>query len=269
MLDHTLDRAARLTSIEKIVTVVSEKHCSYFNENTLPSAILKQPLARGTAAGIFYPLSYIRSVDREATVFILPSDHFIHPRDRFIRQLKELIDIVESQPEMLGLVGAEPTGPETDYGWIAPATPRTIGSQIFQKVLGFEEKPNRQKARDYFSRGYLWNTMILVADAEKLWVLGRENIPEVVNCLDDFQKASRLARTENEAPSERQLLLEAYQSLRNLNFSRAFLSRVSDRILLTPLRDILWSDWGRPERVLDTLTSLGKAPAFPISRVVE
>jgi hypothetical protein len=30
------------------------------------------------------------------------------------------------------------------------------------------------------------------------------------------------------------------------------------------LEGVIWSDWGRPERIVETLRSLGKKPTFPM-----
>jgi hypothetical protein len=49
----------------------------------------------------------------------------------------------------------------------------------------------------------------------------------------------------------------------NLDFGRELLQRVPERVGMIALEDVLWSDWERPDRILDTLNVLGKDPAFP------
>ena len=39
----------------------------------------------------------------------------------------------------------------------------------------------------------------------------------------------------------------------SVNFSTAILSRRPDRLLVLPVRNVYWSDWGRSERILETL----------------
>jgi hypothetical protein len=48
------------------------------------------------------------------------------------------------------------------------------------------------------------------------------------------------------------------------NFLADLLTHVTDRVAVMELRDIFWSDWGRPERIACSLEALGKQPAFPM-----
>jgi mannose-1-phosphate guanylyltransferase len=49
---------------------------------------------------------------------------------------------------------------------------------------------------------------------------------------------------------------------------QAFLEKPSERatrqILLMPMTDVEWSDWGRPARIAESLASLGKNPLIPV-----
>src|SRR5207247_4854391 len=79
LLEHTLDRAARIASAERTVTVVARGHERWTREllgRGHPGLVVRQPANRDTAAGIFLPLTYVRAADPEAVVAILPSDHF-------------------------------------------------------------------------------------------------------------------------------------------------------------------------------------------------
>jgi hypothetical protein len=38
-------------------------------------------------AGIFFPLTHIRAHDPHATGVIYPSDHFVHPKGKFIEEM--------------------------------------------------------------------------------------------------------------------------------------------------------------------------------------
>jgi hypothetical protein len=46
------------------------------------------------------------------------------------------------------------------------------------------------------------------------------------------------------------------------DFSRDLLQRCPEAALVLPLGNVDWSDWGRPERVTESLHRLGKRPAF-------
>ena len=49
---------------------------------------------------------------------VLPSDHFVANDTIFMEQVVEVLNVPEAQPERIILLGAEPSEPETDYGWI-------------------------------------------------------------------------------------------------------------------------------------------------------
>jgi hypothetical protein len=48
-----------------------------------------------------------------------------------------------------------------------------------------------------------------------------------------------------------------------MNFSSDVLQKVPERLGMIELEEVLWSDWGRPERIMETLDVMGKKPAFP------
>ena len=96
MLQHTLERAARIAKPEQVVTVVAREHAGYWSHQiggAFARGAVTQPVNRDTAAGIFLPLARVRASNPEATVAVFPSDHFVHPRGRFLEtSLKRLAE---------------------------------------------------------------------------------------------------------------------------------------------------------------------------------
>ena len=45
--------------------------------------------------GIFFPLTHIRADDPPATVVIYPSDHFVHPKGKFIEEMQHAVWVAE------------------------------------------------------------------------------------------------------------------------------------------------------------------------------
>ena len=64
-------------------------------------------------------------------------------------------------------------------------------------------------------------------------------------------------------PGEKHLLDAIYQVMPACNFSSGLLARAVDQVAVIELDEVLWSDWGKPERIADTLHRIGKQPAFP------
>lgn len=46
-------------------------------------------------------------------------------------------------------------------------------------------------------------------------------------------------------------------------FSRDFVEPAASRMVVMPMEGIHWSDWGRPQRIAETLAKIGKTQAFP------
>lgn len=259
MLRHTLDRAERLTGVERTLVVVASHHEPRQwdrLESHHDEAIIAQPRNRDTAPGIFLPLTYIRARDPEATVVILPSDHFVHPQETFLAAIRRAIQAAQCQPDKLVLLGVRPDTAETEYGWIQPGSSLgSIDGEIIRCVTGFREKPNANEARRLLRSGGLWNTMVIVVSLPTLWRLGRRCVPAMMKHFEDF--ASSIG-----TDKEQHALDSHYDVLPSANFSTHVLQQALDSLVVMELRDVLWSDWGSERRIVETLQRIGKSPVF-------
>ncbi len=82
MLRHTLDRVRDVVPPDRTMTVINGKHRGFLDQalsGQTPGRLFEQPVDRGTAPGVFLPVTQIMEEDPEATVLILPSDHFVFP----------------------------------------------------------------------------------------------------------------------------------------------------------------------------------------------
>lgn len=261
MFQHTLDRAIKLTDPERTVVVIARGHrreAMVQLEDRKAGLILLQPRNRDTAAGLFLPLTYIRARDPEATVIVYPSDHFVYPENRFLEAVQQSAWAAQWLKDRAVLLGMSPAGLELDYGWIQPgealATPANLKAQA---VRAFLEKPSAAEADAALTNGALWNTLVLAASVEALWTLGHRCFPEVMTLFE------RLGTTIG--TSEESTVLEAiYRDMPVKNFSTDLLQRVPDRIAVMELSQVLWSDWGKPARIANTLRRIGRQPAFPL-----
>src|SRR3989442_2066722 len=123
MLQHTVDRADRLAAPARRFMICAREHqheALLQLNGRQPGTLILQPAKRGTLAGIFLPLMYVRKSDPEATVVIFPSDHFIYPEDRFLDVLQRAIWTAEWLAYRVVLLGATPSSPGPEYGWIRP-----------------------------------------------------------------------------------------------------------------------------------------------------
>lgn len=258
---HTLDRAARLCQQERIVTVIAREHqleaWSQLDGRTGVTVLL-QPRNRETAAGIYLPLTYIRARDPQATVVFYPSDHFVYPEHRFLDSVQRAVWTVEWLPDRLVLLGASPDRLELDHGWIMPGE-KLDGSAKYQihAVGSLLEEPTAAQADAALARGALWNTSVLVAKGETLWELGWQCFPDLMRHFESLTQAIG-------TPQEEQALETIYREMPAKNFSSDVLQHVPERVAVLGMTGVLWSDWGKPERIVSTLRQIGRQPVFPL-----
>ncbi|MDT7043989.1 sugar phosphate nucleotidyltransferase [Candidatus Nitronereus thalassa] len=260
MFQHTLDRAQQVSFPDHTVTVIARSHGEY----ALPQfghrasgTVLIQPENRDTAAGIFLPLTYIRTRSPHAIVSIYPSDHFIFPEAPFVEAVQHATWTAQRFPERLVLLGIAPDQTELQYGWIQPGHELGhVEGHLIRAVETFVEKPNYAEALAAQHSGALWNTFVVTCRASTLWELGWRCVPELMPLFD---KLSRAIGTSQEG----HVLDLIYQHMPKRNFSFDLLQKIPERIAVIEVKDVLWSDWGHPERVLSTLRQIGKSPRFP------
>jgi mannose-1-phosphate guanylyltransferase len=219
--------------------------------------LLFQPENRGTAPGVFLPLTHVFAKAPEAIVVVYPSDHFVYPESAFNRAIAHGVALADELTDRLVLLGVSPDSPETEYGWIQPGNP--IPGTRFggaRDVAYFIEKPTKYTAESAFRRGALWNTSIVIGNVKTLWGLGWRYLPEMmvpfVELWDSLGKKP-----------EQVVLDRIYREMPTLDFSRDLLQVASKHLSVMKLDDgVLWSDWGNPRRIKDTLRRIGAWPAY-------
>jgi mannose-1-phosphate guanylyltransferase len=260
MLQHTVDRADALSDRDRQLMVVARSHRAAAESQLADRSqknIILQPKNCDTLAGIYLPLTYVYARNPEAITVIYPSDHFIYPEKTFVETIANAILAAEALPDKLILVGVPAESLDQDYGWVLPGSELwQSGTCLIRAVQLFLEKPSHQEAAAIQAAGGLWNTMIIAAQAITLWRLGWEYFPEIMESFDKL-------RTAIDTPYEDYVLDAIYDSMPKRNFSSDLLTHVTDHVAVMAMEDVLWSDWGRMERITETLNRVGKQPNFP------
>src|SRR5262249_50881844 len=140
------------------------------------------------------------------------------------------------------LVGAAPEKAEEQFGWIVPSRERAPG--VFG-VASFREKPDAAAARELAATGALWSTFVLASRAQALVELARATLPAQV---DSFESYRRAVHTSPRVDA----LTDIYARMTPADFSRNVLEH-SNGLEVVSLPPCGWSDWGTPERVLESL----------------
>ncbi|MEW6246934.1 MAG: sugar phosphate nucleotidyltransferase [Nitrospirota bacterium] len=221
--------------------------------------VILQPADRGTAAGIFLPLTYIVARDAEATVIVYPSDHFVYPEQRFLDSVRRAVLTADWLPDRLVLLGVTPDRLELNYGWILPGEQLDCSSNYrVQAVRAFSERPTPAEADAALAAGALWNASVFAANAQTLWDLGCRCFPDLMPLFERLHLAIG-------TPHEARVLDLIYHQMPSDNFSSGLLQRIPEQTAVIEMKEVLWSDWGRPERIADSLRRIGRQPAFPLA----
>jgi mannose-1-phosphate guanylyltransferase len=260
MLQHTLDRAITLGERDHQFTVIDRSHQNdavYQLADHPRDTVIMQPVNRDTFPGIFLPLTYVYARNAESSVAIYPSDHFVYPEKEFLAWIDRAVYAADVLPDRLLLIGVQASGPEPDYGWIAPGPELwRDGKYSLNTIKAFFEKPSPVKARLLMESGCLWNTMIVIAKTQTLWRLGLKFFPDTMKLFELLKNAIGTS-------CEEAVLTAIYEAMPEHNFSADLLTYSTDSIAVVPMKGILWSDWGRVERIAETLNIIGKRPNFP------
>ena len=259
LLRQTLDRVERLIPAERIVVVSRAEHARYIARElgggSAPRVLL-QPEDRGTSAAVLFAAHTIRRSDPEATIAVLPSDHFIREEDRFLSHLAEVVTIVERHREWMVLLGARPSNPELEYGWIKPGTPISETSDgLVSRVQSFLEKPSLETARRCLANGWLWNTFAFVTTLPVLLDAGQRFLPAIdtrLRLIDAFAHSRR----------EDWVTRQAYALAPKSDFSRDVLAQCPTSLAVSLLPPLTWSDLGTPRRVVAAAGSLAVRPSW-------
>lgn len=241
LLQGTVERLLPLVPEFRIVVVVPLAYEGLAREQlSCHSAIriVAQPANRGTGPGILLPLAHVLEADPKARVVVTPSDHYIADADGLLGAISAAAALTDSVP--LTLVGAEPDRPETEYGWIEAGD--VLGGTV-RHIDRFVEKPGAARARELFDGGGLWNTFVMVAQARRLWKLAEAKMPAQAALI-----RACVAQLGPKAPG----LAHTYEQIEDANFSRAVLESTTG-LGVVRARGCGFSDWGTPERVLDSL----------------
>jgi mannose-1-phosphate guanylyltransferase len=202
--------------------------------------VVAQPSNRGTGPGILLPLARILAREPGARVVVLPSDHYVRDEATFEHSIRVA---ARASDDQVALIGAVPDHAETQYGWIV--TGRTLAAERGSVVNHFCEKPPAVLAERLLRQGALWNTFIMAGAVRHFWALASEHLPAAVSLFERYRDAL-------DSPREEQVLQQIYGCMPVSDFSRDLLQKAIG-LRAVALEECGWSDWGTPERVLESL----------------
>jgi mannose-1-phosphate guanylyltransferase len=253
LLHGALQRARVVAPPERTCTIVARQHERWWRSLTrsIPGEnIVVQPRNRGTANGILLPLLQILHRDQDASLLVLPSDHYVRNETVLAGSLQQAMAQLERQRSHLVLLGLAPEEADPELGYIVPST--ELGPTA-REVRQFIEKPSAATARQLMEQGGLWNSFIFAVHGQTLVRAFEERCPDVV-----AQMRSIVALGATVAGQDR--LGELYERLPPLDFSRDIMQQLPTRLRVLSVPACGWSDLGTPRRVA---LALGQRPTPP------
>ena len=141
------------------------------------TAIILEPCPRNTAAVGAIAAAYVKKLDPNGLILLLPSDHHIEDNKAFWQTIEK--GMPHAQEKYLVTLGIQPLGPETGFGYIRKG--EKIGVDAF-KIKSFTEKPDIQTAKSYLStKEYFWNAGIFLFSAERAFNEFKLHAPDILN----------------------------------------------------------------------------------------
>lgn len=250
LLHDAVGRARAVADPEHICAIVAEDHRRWWQPLQLgiPTAnLISQPRNRGTAIGILLPLLHIVHRDPEATLLVLPSDHYVRNEDILAASLRSAMAEVARDRSRVILLGITPEEADPELGYIVAENDGRPGIGV---VSEFVEKPSAATARALIGRGGVWNSFIFAAGGQELLRAFEARCPDL---LDEM----RHAVTSAESSKRQARLAQLYDRLPELDFSRDILQRSPQLLRVMTVPACGWSDLGTPRRVVETVKRFG------------
>lgn len=219
----SLERCLKFTGMNEIYIVTNNNHKFLvlgqiqelghkYNENN----ILVEPSGKNTLPAIYYGVKEIQKENDDITA-VFPSDHLLEDEEKFVRTVKMGRQLAG---EYIVTFGIKPGRPHTGYGYIKTGEPLATGCLVEE----FKEKPDFERAVDYLSRGYLWNSGMLMFRTDVFTEEVRRHNPDVHEAFK-YEDIDTI-----------------YQNTPAISIDYGLLEK-SGRIAVLPL-DIKWSDLG-------------------------
>lgn len=196
-----------------------------------------EPCRRDTFAAIALATAYLRDVKgarADEAAVVCPVDPYVDLS--YFECIHRLYETAKREDNSLVLMGIQPTYPSEKYGYIIPITDPDGG-----QAYTFTEKPSKEKAEEYISRGALWNGGVFAFQLN--YVLNKSR--EILGTADYYE------------------LYANYEKLNKISFDYAVAEKEKD------IRVIFYSGQWKDLGTWNTLTEAMDEPVIGNGRLGE
>lgn len=250
MINEAIDRLAGVVAYKDIFVVTNkeqyQKVVTVTDGRIEKGHILSEPASRNTSACIGYAAMEIIKKYGDGVMVITPSDAFIRDNIEFASVLSKAVEVA-GETDKLVTIGIKPTFPATGYGYINFEK----SDKSYNKVIRFVEKPNADKAKEYYKSGaYLWNSGMFIWKASVILEKFKKYLPEIYKHLQDIGSAMGTSR-------ENKVIAKVYPIMENVSIDYGIMEKSDDIVVVSG--DFGWNDVGCWDMlgVLKSTDSLG------------
>ncbi|MFP4460024.1 MAG: mannose-1-phosphate guanylyltransferase [Candidatus Zixiibacteriota bacterium] len=238
MIEETIARIEDMIPIERVL-IVSGKEMKDMIKETVPRLkdenFLVEPKRKNTASAILYAANYLLGKEEDAMMFVLTSDHFIKPVDRFLESLKLAKEV--AMTDKLVLLGIEPSRPETGYGYIETGEQMDeFDSNDVYKVKAFKEKPQRHIADKYYiDSKHLWNSGMFIWKASSIAREANVCAPKLATEFDKYRESV-------ESPDSQKTLEDVFDRAEKVSIDSGVMEKACNVAVVRA--KFIWDDMG-------------------------
>lgn len=236
LLAQTIDNLQPFIAKENIWIVSNQAQLPYLEEykNYIPGdQILLEPVGKNTAPCIGWAAIEIQKKDPDATMIMLPADHFIENIPEYQKTLQIAVDTAQTKNNLV-TIGVQPKFAHTGYGYIEV----TEKSDAVLQVKAFHEKPNKKIAESYIETGkFFWNSGLFIWRANKILGLIEAFLPH------NFEVLQKIAKIDTSNDSNRNELTRLFNEFESISIDYGIMEKSSNETCLVPAT-FSWSDIG-------------------------
>jgi mannose-1-phosphate guanylyltransferase len=206
--------------------------------------VIVEPAGRNTAPCIGLAALYLRQLDPEGVMVVLPADHLIREAGHFREVLKVVAEV--AQDGHLVTMGIQPDSPHTGYGYIQRGDLlHQVGQHGIYKVARFTEKPDEATAQRFLDSGqYDWNSGMFGWKVSAILEAIGVHLPALHAQLMTIEAALGSQR-------EREVMEEVWEGVESISIDYGVMER-ADNVAVIPM-DVGWSDVGSWATVAELL----------------
>jgi mannose-1-phosphate guanylyltransferase len=252
LLRRCFERLRSMFDHRNILVLTNAAYAEVVRENLpeLPRAnVIAEPAVRDTSGAIGLAATVLNKYDSNATMAVVTADQLIEPDAVFQAAMGTALKFIDQNNEALLTFGIEPAFPSTQLGYIKLGSDLD-GSNDTDKVYvvdSFEEKPDRDKAKEYVDSGqYCWNAGMFVWKARTILKNLDKFLPEASTPLETIRAAWG-------GPSQSEVLNEWFLKIPKISIDFAVMEKAAEIYAIR--LNCRWFDLGSFAALADIISS--------------